>query len=101
MDFKNHIRVGTQQDTLGLVSNTAWIHLKVLVVIYTCLEAWWLCTHVWRPGGYVVGQALPLCLLSWLGDKPTCIPRFVLLQWGLQSNRIAAFKRVHYHPNSG
>ena len=29
------------------------------------------------------------------------IPRFVLLQWGLQSNRIAAFKWVPYHPISG
>ena len=53
---------------------------------------------------FAVGQSGFLCHLSWAwpalrvvgrsGCKP--IPRFVLLQRGLQSNRIAAFKWVHY-----
>ena len=48
-------------------------------------------------GLHMVGRGPPLALLE--GSKP--IPRFVLLQRGLQSNRIAAFKWVHYQLISG
>ena len=43
--------------------------------------------------------SLPLSPLRlvWSGSKP--IPRFVLLQRGVQSNRIAAFKWVHLSPD--